>query len=71
MHLKIPEKILADGSATLWNVADDLSLKTRLKAKDVHGATVDLDGGYVVASDAYRADLTFNNFVLNNYVPMD
>ncbi|MBQ3926765.1 MAG: translocation/assembly module TamB domain-containing protein, partial [Bacteroidaceae bacterium] len=71
MHLKIPEKVLADGSATLWNVADDLSLKTRLKAKDVHGATVDLDGGYVVASDAYRADLTFNNFVLNNYVPMD
>ena len=71
MHLKIPGKVLADGSATLWNVADDLSLKTRLKAKDVHGATVDLDGGYVVASDAYRADLTFNNFVLNNYVPMD
>ncbi|MBO4672782.1 MAG: translocation/assembly module TamB domain-containing protein [Bacteroidaceae bacterium] len=71
LHLKVPGKLLADGSATLWNVADDLSLKTRLKAKDANGASVDLEGGYVMASDAYRVNGSFNNVVLNHYVPLE
>ena len=71
LHLKVPGMAVVDGSATLWDVADDLSLQTKLKAKDAHGATVDLDGGYVMASDAYRADLAFSNLVVNHYVPMD
>lgn len=71
MHLKIPGLAVVDGSATLWDVANDLSLKTKLKAKDAHGASVDLDGGYVLASDAYRADVSFSNLVLNHYASMD
>ena len=71
LHLKVPGKVVVDGSATLWDVANDLSLQTKLKAKDAYGAAVDLDGGYVMASDAYRADMTFSNLVVNNYVAMD
>ena len=71
LHLKVPGKAIVDGSATLWDVANDLSLQTKLKAKDANGAAVDLDGGYVMASDAYRADVTFSNLVVNNYVAMD
>ena len=71
LHLKVPGKVVVDGSATLWDVANDLSLQTKLKAKDAYGAAVDLDGGYVMASDAYRADMTFSNLVVNNYVTMD
>ena len=71
MHLKVPGMAVVDGSATLWDVANDLSLQTKLKAKDAHGAILDLDGGYVMASDAYRADMTFNNLMVNHYVPMD
>ena len=71
LHLKVPGKAVVDGSATLWDVTNDLSLQTKLKAKDVHGASIDLDGGYVMASDAYRVDMTFSNLVVNNYVAMD
>ena len=71
LHLKAPGLAVVDGNVTLWDVANDLSLKTNLKAKDAHGASIDLDGGYVMASDAYRADLVFNNLVVNNYVPME
>ena len=71
MHLKVPGLAVVDGNATLWDVANDLSLQTKLKAKDAHGASIDLDGGYVMASDAYRADMTFSNLVVNHYVPMD
>ena len=71
LHLKVPGKAIVDGSATLWDVANDLSLQTKLKAKDANGAAIDLDGGYVMASDAYRADVTFSNLVVNNYVAMD
>ena len=71
LYLKAPGLAVVDGSVTLWDVANDLSLKTNLKAKDAHGASIDLDGGYVMASDAYRADLVFNNLVVNNYVPME
>ena len=71
LHMKVPGLAVVDGSATLWDVANDLSLQTKLKAKDAHGASIDLDGGYVMTSDAYRADLVFNNLVVNHYVPMD
>ena len=71
LHLKVPGKVVVDGSATLCDVANDLSLQTKLKAKDAYGAAVDLDGGYVMVSDAYRADMTFSNLVVNNYVAMD
>ena len=71
LHLKVPGMAIVDGNATLWDVADNLSLKTKLKAKDAHGATMDLDGGYVMASDAYRADVSFSNLVLNHYVQLD
>lgn len=71
MHLKVPGMAVVDGSATLWDVANDLSLQAKLKAKDVYGATIELDGGYVMVSDAYRADVAFTNLVLNHYVPMD
>ena len=70
LHLKVPGRAVVDGSATLWDVTNDLSLQTNLKAKDAHGASIDLDGGYVMTSDAYRADVAFNNLVVNNYVPM-
>ena len=71
LHLKVPGKAVVDGSATLWDVANDLSLQTKLKAKDAYGASINLDGGYVMASDAYRVDMTFSNLVVNNYVAMD
>ena len=71
LHLKVPGKAVVDGSATLWDVTNDLSLQTKLKAKDAYGASIDLDGGYVMASDAYRADMTFSNLVVNNYVALD
>ena len=71
LHLKVPGMAVVDGSATLWDVANDLTLKTTLKAKDANGTSVDLDGGYVMASDAYRADVSFSNLVLNRYVPLD
>ncbi len=68
---KVPGLALMEGGATLWDVADDLSLKTDLSLKDVHGASASVNGSYVMALDAYKADVTFNNWVLNNYVPMD
>ena len=68
---KVPGMALVEGEATLWDVADDLSLKTDLSLKDVHGASASVNGSYVMALDAYKADVTFNNWVLNNYVPMD
>ena len=71
LHLKVPGLAVVDGSATLWDVMNDLALQTKLKAKDAHGASIDLDGGYVMTSDAYRADVAFNNLVVNNYVPME
>ena len=70
LHVKVPGKLLLDGSVTLWDVAEDLSLKTDLKAKDGRG-TIDLTGSYVMTSDAYKADVSFRNLFLNNYVPMD
>ncbi len=71
LHLKVPEKLLADGSVTLWNVADDLSLKTCLKAKDAYGATIDMEGGYVMTSDAYRVNGTFSNLDVTRYVSLE
>ncbi len=71
LHLKVPGKAVVDGKVTLWDVADDLSLQTKLKAKDAYGASVDLDGGYVMRADAYRADVSFSNLVVNNYVALD
>lgn len=71
LHLKVPGKAVVDGSATLWDVANDLSLQTKLKAKDAYGASINLDGGYVMASDAYRVDMTFSNLMVNSYVAMD
>lgn len=71
LYLKVPGKAVVDGKATLWDVAKDLSLQTKLKAKDAYGASIDLDGGYVMRSDAYRADMSFSNLVVNNYVALD
>ncbi len=70
LHVKVPTKCLLDGTATLWDVADDLSLRTQLKMKDGRGS-LDLKANYVMNTDAYKAELAFNNFVLNNYVPFD
>ena len=70
LHVKVPGKVLLDGSATLWDVADDLSLQTKLKVRDGQGG-IDLAGSYVMASDAYKADVVFNHLVVNNYVTMD
>lgn len=71
LQVKVPGLLLADGEAMLWNVADDLSLKAKMDMKDVHGASVQLDGGYVMASEAYQADVVVNRLVVNHYVPME
>lgn len=68
---KVPGMALVEGDATLWDVANDLSLKTNLSLKDVNGASANLNGSYVMAIDAYKADVAFSNLVLNNYVELD
>ena len=72
IHMKVPGRLVADGKVTLWDVAtDDLTLQAKIEAKDAYGAKVALDGSYVMASEAYKADLTFNHLVVNHYVPLD
>ncbi|MBR0046507.1 MAG: translocation/assembly module TamB domain-containing protein [Bacteroidaceae bacterium] len=71
LYAKVPDVAVMDGSATLWDVVDNLSLQANVNAKDAYGTSVDLKGAYVLASDAYSADATFNNVVVNRYVPMD
>jgi hypothetical protein len=71
LYAKVPGVAVADGSATLWDVVDNLSLQANVNAKDASGTSVDLKGAYVLASDTYSADAIFNNVVLNRYVPMD
>ena len=70
IHVKAPELMVVDGDATLFDVANDLVLQTNLIARDGQGTKVDLKGGYVVASDAYHADVEFSNLLLNNYVEL-
>ena len=72
LHLKVPTLAVAEGEVTLWDVAtDDFALQAKMDVRDVQGARVNLDGSYVMASDAYKADVMFNNLLVNHYVPME
>lgn len=72
LYAKIPTLALLEGEATLWDVAtDDFALQSKAQVEDAHGAKVTLDGRYVMASDAYKADLDISHLTVNHYVPMD
>lgn len=71
LYLKVPGLAVVDGEAVLRDVVNDLSLETKLKAEDLRGGSVDVKAGYVMAQEAYRADVRLNRFVVNHFVPMD
>lgn len=71
LHVKVPGMLMADAEATLWDVADDLSLQAKASMKDVHGATLQLDGSYVMDTETYKVDVEVNRLVVNHYVPLD
>ena len=70
LYLKVPGLAQVDGKAMLWDVVDDLSLETKLKAEDLRGGKADIEASYVMAQEAYRADVRLHQFVLNRFVPM-
>ena len=71
MNVKIPGMATLDGEAMLGDVVDDLSLQAKVAAHDTHGGSALLDGSYHMANEAYKANVTLKNLVLNHYVPMD
>ena len=71
LYLKVPGLAVVDGEAVLRNVVNDLSLETELKVDDLRGGSVDVKADYVMAQEAYRADVRLNRFVVNHFVPMD
>lgn len=70
LYAKVPTIATIEGKATLYDVADDLSLTAKVDARDVHGATVKLDGSFAMANEAYKADVVFNKVVINHYMPL-
>lgn len=72
VHIGAAGLATVDAEATLWDVVNDLSLKADAKA-DVgrHGAKVRAKGSYVMASEAYKAEVDFKNVVVNEFVKMD
>lgn len=70
-YVKVPEMALVEGKATLWNVAEDLSMQAVAKVKDAWGGAAEIDGRYTVSSEEYDADVVLNTLSVNRYVPMD
>ncbi|MBQ0047044.1 MAG: translocation/assembly module TamB domain-containing protein [Prevotellaceae bacterium] len=69
MYFKVPGMLTADGKAMLWDVAgDDLSLQATLNGDFGNSSTVNIDGSYVMASEAYKVDAIFKNVLLNKFV---
>ena len=71
LYVKVPGLAVVDGEAMLWDVVNDLSLETKLKAEDLRGGSADVEASYVMAQEAYRADVRLHRFVVNHFAPMD
>ena len=70
LYAKVPKIATIEGEATLYDIADDLSLIAKMDARDVHGATIKLNGSFAMADEAYKADVVFNDIVPNYYVKL-
>ena len=71
MYVKVPDIATLNGEATMWDLTGDMALQAKIGAIDTRGGTANIDGSYVMATEAYKADLTFANLVLNHYIPLD
>lgn len=71
LYLKVPGLAQVNGEAMLWDVVNDLSLETKLKAEDLRGGRADIEASYVMAQEAYRANVRLHQFVVNRFVPME
>lgn len=71
LHAHVPGLATLDADAKVWDAVKDLSLETNAKALLGKAATVDLKAGFVMAQEAYRADVKFKNIVVNDFVKMD
>lgn len=71
MYMKVPSLVTLDGEVTLWDVVNDLSLQAKVAANDAHGGSAQLDGSFRMTDEAYKANITLKNLVLNHFMPMD
>ncbi|MBQ0023645.1 MAG: translocation/assembly module TamB domain-containing protein [Prevotellaceae bacterium] len=71
MRIKVPGMVIVDANATLWDVVNDLALKADADARFGKTSSVSIDGSYVMASEAYRADIDFSNILVNQFVAME
>ena len=70
LRINVPGLVEADAKAQLSDILADMSLQAALRAKDAHGARLEADARLSMGTESYAADLSFDNLVVNNYVPM-
>lgn len=70
IHLDVPGLFVADSKVALLDILSDMKVKAALRAEDAHGAKVEADATLDIEAEKYNADISFDNLVINNYVPM-
>lgn len=68
--VNVPSLAQVKGECWLWDIVDDLSLKTTLDANVGKTLAASIDASYVVASETYNVTADFKDAVVNEFVPM-
>lgn len=70
IHLDVPGLFVADSKVALLDILSDMKVKAALRAEDAHGAKVEANATLDIEAEKYNADISFDNLVINHYVPM-